>query len=144
MLHQCDEWERSESTGPLATLRASSSLALNNRAELALGGLRSAKPRLGEPRGNGSLRRREPYPRGVGATGTPRREPVQPRDGRRGIFTLLRRPGDERRDLGVQGVHTRIGVRPAISEPRGLELLEEWLDLGAAEQRRAGGNQQTN
>src|ERR1044072_935902 len=115
-----------------------------NRAELALGGLRSAEPRLGEPRGNRPLGRRQPHPTGAGATGTVRREPVQPRDRRRGIFPLLVRGADERRDLGVQVVHARIGMRPPISKCRGLELSQERLDLGAAGQRGAGGDEETD
>src|SRR5205807_80375 len=98
-----------------------------DRAELALGRLRSTKPRLGEPRGYGTLRRRgtkctRPIePAGAGVC----ERPDAPK-GHRGIFARARARLDERAHLALQHVHARIRMRPAVGEAGGVETPEEW------------------
>src|SRR5439155_6023186 len=89
---------------------------------LALGRLRSAEPRLGEPRraGRQVLWRRWDARARRPADG--RRRGVTDaleRDAR--ILTRASRVLDQDADLRVQAIHARIGMGPAVREGRGVE-----------------------
>src|SRR5205823_11895689 len=94
-----------------------------HRAQLALGRLRSAKPRLGEAWRDGSLGRRPPERRPGGrAAGPPGGELAETVERDPGIFFGTRRVGHEGAGVALQLVHQRVRMGPAIAEARTVEL----------------------
>ena len=83
-----------------AALAPSTGFAID-RAQLALGRLRSAEPRLGEARRDRSLGRRPPDAAPDPSAGALRRKGAQAVERHRRIFLRLRRGFHERRDFVV-------------------------------------------
>src|SRR5207247_2161615 len=122
-------------------------LHLVERAKLALGGLRSAEPRLGEP---GPPLGRAGEDR-LGAAGGRRRSPSRLERRRAHLRERLgdrlgarRALLDERREAGLEAVAVGIDRPPPVAEPLGVVAAEVRAHVGALEQQRSLGQQQAD
>src|SRR5262245_19486516 len=114
---------------------------VSTQGQLALRGLRSAEPGLGEPRrplAIGGRRRNRSWWRARQAIG----ELAHALEGDRNVFAPVGGRPDNSGDLGVQRFHARIRVRPAVIELILDQLAQERTERRALEQQRPGRNQQ--